>query len=441
MNVAARADVGVDVSAGANTSTPTRPLKRKHVALRRSMSPSSRVRAWGARNNIGVNTSGSINAGSGTSDDLPLRGRSNKRRRRAPSSPAYRPSPASSRSCSRSGSAVSTVPHAAPIAATTTFAAASASANSCASDNPLDYALASAPVTWRAADRMLFGHLAARGREALLPASWLHDFPTLPRALFTSPVTNNAGGSALVSHRYGSAAYGARALSALLEVGPRARDALVRGSSGPRAETLLRRGVEAWWRWCLKDGRVGVEGSGMLVVEEGPLAIKVEVLQQRMVARLRDLHEHWSTRGRSGEAPACYGIIVSHTVMAIVSLEEEGEVAERKKQGAEQEEEVNGHEQDDAHAKAQAAALASQEAASVEQEAALAKGQEQADDGALRTLAVLDFSDPAMDVWNAVAVAIAAVHCRDVVLTAAQGALGQRVGMAGFQLGERDPDA
>ena len=169
----------------------------------------------------------------------------------------------------------------------------------------------------------------------------------------------------------------------------------------------------------------------MLVVEEGPLATKVEVLQQSMVARLRDLHEHWRVRVGTGVAPACYGIIVSHTVMAIVSLEEEEGETERHEEGRSR---GASHEQDKAHTRGH-------EAPSAEHEAALAKRQEQEVDGALRTLAVLDFSDPAMDVWNALAVAIAGVHCRDVALAAAQGARALTVRLEGFQLGESDPDA
>ena len=248
----------------------------------------------------------------------------------------------------------------------------------------------------------------------------------------------------------GSAAHGARALSSLLEVGPRARDALVRGSSGPRAETLLRRGVEAWWRWCLKDGRVGAEGGCVLVVEEGSLATKVETLQQRMVAQLRDLHEHWRVRVGSDEAPVCYGIIVSHTVMAIVSLEEEEEEEEGKaiqrKNEIEQETENEGHEdgQSKGPSHERPDALAEdQKPASAEDQAVEAGEHELEGDGALRTLAVLDFSDPAMDVWNALAVAIAAAHCRNVALAAGRQARGGllTLTMEGIELGESDPDA
>ncbi|KAF2019991.1 hypothetical protein BU24DRAFT_448361 [Aaosphaeria arxii CBS 175.79] len=228
----------------------------------------------------------------------------------------------------------------------------------------------------------LFQKLGMRGFEPLMPADWIDDFKSLPYDLFTNnldkafikPALDRSGASADF-HAF-------RALEELFQLGGRARDAIHQKAELRTPEILIRRAIRSYNKWALKDGGVDNLWGQLSLFEvvsastttssveiQSKMRNRLELLANRWheAYRLAGLHKDPETPIKSSlddcaplpDIPTLYGIIASHTIMAFVSYD-----------------------------------------ASVPQ-------------SGLRTVAIFDFGQEGYDVWNALAIAIFLIHCRN----------------------------
>ncbi|KAF2703337.1 hypothetical protein K504DRAFT_392851 [Pleomassaria siparia CBS 279.74] len=221
----------------------------------------------------------------------------------------------------------------------------------------------------------LFQKLGTRGAEPLLLQEWYDDFEMLPEILFTTIVD-----LAYIKPMYGSDFHAQKALSDLFDVGPRARDALLTKAPVRTAERQIRLGIHKYNRWAMKeDGGFPTlwDGLSLFQIHTCPKTVNPSALEAKAIHRLKRLAERWRDAFRHRviqnskqdkikpdldcipEVPTLYAVLASHTIMAFVSYD----------------------------AKA-------------------------ANPG-LRTIAMFDFGLDDYDVWNAFAVAIFVIHCRN----------------------------
>lgn len=258
---------------------------------------------------------------------------------------------------------------------------------------------------WPKTDIALFQKLAERGHEPLLPSHWEKDFEALPSELFTAD-TEKAFIKALgkTFKRTGAEFRGRKALEALLELGPKVRD---RVTSHKAPEATIRRAIEAYVKWSLAD--VGIaQRKGWnpnLAIEIGKSDEESSVILANMQDKLKKLHNQWEqiledSEDATAEMPRIYGVIITNTVAGIVSYLSESEMATATTKSY-----VSG-------------------------------------DG-LRQIAWLSLSDSNYDVWNSFALAILAIHCRDIIAKLADQGLGygQEYKKHKERKSEVDPDA
>lgn len=166
-----------------------------------------------------------------------------------------------------------------------------------------------------------------------------------------------------------------RALSNLIDVGSRVRDAWHTRAHIRTPAYQINRAVEKYTAWAMKDGGVDTIWSKLPLFETVAFATNVEtsVAERDMICKLGSLHDQWSTALQTEttghrmspagpDVPTLYGITASHTVMAFASYApptEENKVAH------------------------------------------------------LRLIAMFDFGKDGFDVWNSLAIAIFVVHCRN----------------------------
>ncbi|KAF2688170.1 hypothetical protein K458DRAFT_295431 [Lentithecium fluviatile CBS 122367] len=220
----------------------------------------------------------------------------------------------------------------------------------------------------------LFQKLGLRGFEPLLPDDWVNDFPSLPVDLFT-----HNENKAFIKAKAGGDYRAQRALEDLFNLGPYARDAVLTNAPIRTPEYHIGRSVKKYKQWAMKDADLAHIWKNLSLYETVTCDKYTPsyVAEQKMVSKLAKLQDKWNDAFETYEqeninapnyvpapewVPTLYGVIASHTVMALVSY-----IAPT---------EVNGQ-------------------------------------GALRMIAMFDFSQEGYDVWNSLAISIFLIHVRN----------------------------
>ncbi|KAF2473894.1 uncharacterized protein BDR25DRAFT_256894 [Lindgomyces ingoldianus] len=230
-------------------------------------------------------------------------------------------------------------------------------------------------VGWTEDAVFLFQKLGMRGFEPLMPKEWMNDFIMLPTNLFTPNMDK-----AFIKPTFGRDYHAQKALKELFELGGRARDAILQKVEIRTAEDHLRRAVRKYNKWAVKDGGLENIWHSLSLFDIVSLSKDTSpaILQEKMLHKLAKLAALWRDAFRarstqpasesedletncrdSQDLPTLYGIIASHTIMAIVSYD----------------------------------AMAA--------------------NPSLRTVAIFDFGQEDYDVWNSLAIAIMVIHCRN----------------------------
>ncbi|KAJ4368212.1 hypothetical protein N0V83_006568 [Neocucurbitaria cava] len=233
----------------------------------------------------------------------------------------------------------------------------------------------------------LFQKLGMRGFEPILPIDWIDDFETLPEDLFTAKLDK-----AFIKPAYGTDYHGKCnyilmsiveaanksiaqvALSNLFDLGSLARDAWHTRAPRRTPAYQIKRAVQKYTRWAMKDGGIDHIWPELPLYEIVTWGLNVHSSdgEKRMIEKLGKLHARWrealQTQTAQGEltsavpgVPTLYGVTASHTVMAFVSY---------------------------------------------------APPTEENEQPHLRLIAMFDFGKEGYDVWNSLAVAIFVIHCR-----------------------------
>ena len=159
------------------------------------------------------------------------------------------------------------------------------------------------------------------------------------------------------------------------------RDAVITDAPQRTPEVWIRRFVTQYNKWAVSDGAIKIpfDTLSLFDIVHGARGVSPKLLENRMIQKLKRRAEQWEDaleiqhdfvakyRSRSpGSAeiecpavPTLYGIVTSHTIIAFVTYDPSAESP------------------------------------------------------ALRTVAIFDFSQEGFDVWNALAVAIFCIHCRN----------------------------
>ena len=259
---------------------------------------------------------------------------------------------------------------------------------------------------WPAADVTLFRKLDMRGFEPLLPHVWQHEFSILPHELFTSDderaFVKSLGKDARSDFR------ATKALRALFDLGPRLRDKLMAGLA---PETIFKKAIQDYQKWSLVEAGLLKKGwVPVLAVDSGSQDMSADILLENMVKKLKRLEKSWNAASNNQvELPPLYGVIVSHTVMAFAAYVPESQDANS---------ENNGLQYND-----------------------LTNKDNVVTTNSLRIIAMFDFGNARYDVWNAFAIAILVVHCRNVLMETVDARKGVLVDVRGRKREESDPDA
>ncbi|KAK6539791.1 hypothetical protein TWF694_009983 [Orbilia ellipsospora] len=227
---------------------------------------------------------------------------------------------------------------------------------------------------WDQSEISLFRRLRRRGREPLLPAPWRLDFATFPEALY-SPVGERSFICALTPSMEFR---GSQALHRLVNVGGQVRDRTEINPSAP-VEPLIYQEIKNFLSWAEKDADISI--SSILTVNYSRKKASSKTASERTERKMRVLASDLSTKNKEVSVKATlqvsvskddvesprtptvvYGVTVYNCVAAISSL---------------------GCENTGANVK---------------------------------TLAVLDWTDIGLDIWNAIAVAILIISCRNDIL-------------------------
>lgn len=267
---------------------------------------------------------------------------------------------------------------------------------------------------WTEAERDLFFRLALRGFEPLLPPNWMLDFPTYPLALFSS--ANNL--PPLLQSYSGNDFRATRTLKDLAEMGKRIRDRKL-ASPGLRSEPIITSTVSSYIDWALTDAKVHYnQRRGALPVHVIATLHKGQTTHQAITAITTQLHDLAAQHRRANNIhdsveapdrditptsdatnvledddhlPILTGMMICSSLVVIFTL--------------------NAH-------TVSPASFSSPET-----------GTDARDSSGLRFIATFDFSEGAMDVWNALAMAIVAMHIRKMM--ALQYELAEKRGETG----------
>ncbi|RVD84456.1 uncharacterized protein DFL_006205 [Arthrobotrys flagrans] len=236
---------------------------------------------------------------------------------------------------------------------------------------------------WAESEVALFRRLRRRGREPLLPAPWRLDFTTFPETLY-APVGEQSFICALTP----SASMefrGSQALQRLVNVGGQVRDRTEINPSAP-VEPLIFQEIKNFLTWAEKDGEISL--SSILTInynrsKNGNSKTTSEKTERKMKSMANELRERCQQSPcqtippnngvESKDIPArqlavIYGITVYNCVAALSSLCCDNPDAD------------------------------------------------------VKTHVVLDWTDVGLDIWNAIAVAIFIVSCRNDILDSDEGA-------------------
>lgn len=255
---------------------------------------------------------------------------------------------------------------------------------------------------WAEAERDLFFRLALRGFEPLLPPNWMLDFPTYPLALYS----NENSPPPLLQSMSGNDFRATKALKDLGEMGKRIRDRALASppSSGTlRPEPIISATVSSYIDWALTDAQMHPsQRAAALPVHVITTLQKSQSTHDAITAMTAQLHSlaarHRERRGiresvereatsaseathvleDDADLPILTGIIICSSLVVIVTL--------------------NAH------------TVPPEPTSSAESK------NDAKDESGLRFIATFDFSESGMDVWNALAVAIVAMHIRKMML-------------------------
>jgi hypothetical protein len=166
-----------------------------------------------------------------------------------------------------------------------------------------------------------------------------------------------------------------QALSSLFDLGGRVRDAKQVKAQKRRPEYHIKRAVQKYSSWAMKDGEVDQVWPDLPLFKTviWPKCVHASVGERAMLRKLGDLYDRWydalqideaEERGDMDvpEVPTLYGVTASATVMAFVSY---------------------------------------------------APPTEEKEQPELRLIAMFDFKKEGYDVWHALALAIFITHCRN----------------------------
>lgn len=225
---------------------------------------------------------------------------------------------------------------------------------------------------WSTADIGLYRKVNTRGLEPLMLLDWKHDFRILPFSFFTN---NEAQAYIKPSGRSNvarSAFRGSKALEKVFEMGSVARDDIMCKIEPHRKMANTFRHFVKWTNDdALLTGRNGV--LPLIKINAASVSTPIKTLQNRMLNDLMHLDQQWrAARAEKAKAQPLplYGVIVSHTVWAVVSFVPDG----------------------------------------------MPGLDLSTSDAYLRTIGIFNFDDGDYDVWNGLAFAIVAVHARNLLI-------------------------
>jgi hypothetical protein len=256
---------------------------------------------------------------------------------------------------------------------------------------------------WALSEKQLFYHLALRGFEPLLAQSWMLDFKTLPLSLFANKDTD----SPLIKVDQGKDFHAVRALRELIETGKIVRDKSLTGAIFS-PERTIEKSVRAYFTWAFADSDFDTTHSTYTPIHAiatrkrgQPTTIAISILAQRLQmlsTRHREnqgvLSSIESTLNHNldmsdppldtsptqvyddsspNEPPTLVGILIVSAIVVIFTLNSHNSL----RSGA--------------------------------------RTDNNLDSSGVRFIAKFDFADPKYDVWNAIAVAITAVHVRETM--------------------------
>ncbi|KAJ9623080.1 hypothetical protein H2203_006012 [Taxawa tesnikishii (nom. ined.)] len=234
--------------------------------------------------------------------------------------------------------------------------------------------------------------LHLRGFEPLMPEHWVMDFRFMPEGLFAPPERPEL---AFIKSMSGRDFHATKALTQLIGLGGRVRDKVI---SRKRPESLICQHICDYIAWAFKDA--GAEGAHntLIAIATGPATADPKVLYADVKAKMNSLAAavradcllpglrcpsgHHSPGGELYDPvddvdpahyvrapPTVYGIIISHTIVAVVAMDAMNRIT--------------------------------------------------------KSVIMLDFGQKDYDVWNSFALAILAIHCRNVVTRLAEEGLAK----------------
>ncbi|TKA69563.1 hypothetical protein B0A49_06415 [Cryomyces minteri] len=226
------------------------------------------------------------------------------------------------------------------------------------------------------AEVALIQKLSMSGKEPLFPQNWKIDFGILPDELFTPDDRR-----AFVKAAHGNDFRAIRALSLLVDLGPVVCDKI---AAGRAPEATLSRAITSYIKWAERDGKLDVNSNiPLIAIEAGRYNESGHVLAARLIAKLEGLAMRYRTAFRvhrsvensvtdeseeesrseyTRDLPTLYGVSITHSIVAFV-----------------------GYDPMAAHP-------------------------------VLHTLGIFDFGRSDFNVWNCLAIAILAVHARNVLM-------------------------
>ncbi|RMZ86847.1 hypothetical protein DV736_g5925, partial [Chaetothyriales sp. CBS 134916] len=274
------------------------------------------------------------------------------------------------------------------------------------------------------AEHELFIQLSMRGYDPLIPNNWMLDFRTLPLALFADDTEDEP----IIHAMHGSEFRATKALRDLFDTGKNLRDKIV-FCPGSHFELVLRKAVDKYMHWSLKDARLPVDNPSWLPVlhivmrkrnqKTADIVNELETSLHALAQRHRDerggdddggstvipsieIDDHYPDMDMdidvgiemtkiqpppallhhpSSSLPTLFGILLTHSMVYVFTFDPNIATASSR----------NGM-----------------------------KKEEREEDLSMRYVAKFDFSDPTMDVWNAFSVAIVCMIVRKVLLELAE---------------------
>ena len=248
---------------------------------------------------------------------------------------------------------------------------------------------------WALSEKQLYYHLALRGFEPLVPEHWMIDFKTLPLSLFA----NENSDRPLIEPLYGSDFRAIRALQTLIETGKDVRGKAM-SARGVQVARKMHQAIKAYFTWALADGDFDTAHDNYIPAYH--ITVRKQGQSGRdaiatLETRLRELgirhHEHldilssiesgaasnprWLQGSQTQvfddsaarEPPVLVGMLIVSKILHVFTLNAHNSI------GAGPAEDIG--------------------------------------DSGLRFVAKFDFSNPAYDVWHALAIAITVAHIRE----------------------------